>query len=66
MTGFFGIGVDVEHRRVVERDADRPQLARQRPREPLGQRRRSPLRPSVAIGGHSVNGAFSRATRPPS
>ena len=24
----------------------------------------SPLRPSVAIGGHSVNGAFSRATRP--
>ncbi len=26
----------------------------------------SPLRPSVAIGGHSVNGARSRATRPPS
>jgi hypothetical protein len=24
----------------------------------------SPLRPSVAIGGHSVNGALSRATRP--
>ena len=25
-----------------------------------------PLRPSVAFGGHSVNGRFSRATRPPS
>jgi len=26
----------------------------------------SPLLPSTAIGGHSVNGAFKRATRPPS
>ena len=25
-----------------------------------------PARPSVAIGGHFVNGSFSRATRPPS
>ena len=25
-----------------------------------------PARPSVAIGGHTVNGARSRATRPPS
>ena len=33
------VGVDVEHRRVVERDADGSQLGRQRPREPLGQRR---------------------------
>ena len=32
-----GIGVDVEHRRVVERDADRLQLRGQRPGEPLGQ-----------------------------
>ena len=38
MTGFFGIRVDVEHRRVVERDPDRFQLGGQRPREPLGQR----------------------------
>ncbi len=38
ITGFFGIGVDVEHRRVVERDADGLQLRRQRAREPLGQR----------------------------
>ena len=29
------VGVDVEHGRVVERDADRLQLGRQRPREPL-------------------------------
>src|SRR5258705_337665 len=28
--------------------------------------RTSPLRPSVAIGGHWVNGAFTRAPRPPS
>ena len=58
------VGVDVEHRRVVERDADGFQLGGQRPREPLREAA-SPLRPSVAIGGHSVNGAFSRATRPP-
>ena len=60
------IGVDVEHRRVVERDADRPAArppARARTARPAAT---SPLRPSVAIGGHSVNGAFRRATRPPS
>ena len=50
------VGVDVEHRRVVERDADRPQLRGQRRGEPRRQRA-SPLRPSAAIGGHSVNGA---------
>ena len=60
------VGVDVEDRRVVERDADGLQLGGQRAREPLGEARTSPLRPSVAIGGHSVNGAFRRATRPPS
>ena len=32
------VRVDVEHRRVVERDADRPQLGGERAREPLGQR----------------------------
>ncbi len=36
--GILRVGVDVEHRRVVERDADRFQLRGQRPREPLGQR----------------------------
>ncbi len=56
---------DVEDRRVVERNPDGLELRRQRAREPLGQRS-SPLRPSVIIGGHTVNGAFSRATRPPS
>src|SRR5438132_229618 len=29
-------------------------------------RRASPLRPSAAMGGHSVKGALRRATRPPS
>ena len=51
--------------RVVQRDADGPQLGGQRPGEALRQPT-SPLRPRAAIGGHSVNGAFSRATRPPS
>ena len=59
------VRVDVEDRRVIERDADRAKLRGQGPSETLGQAV-SPLRPSVAIGGHSVNGAFSRATRPPS
>ena len=57
MTGFFGVRVDVEDWREVERDADRPELGGQ------GTANRSastssPLRPSAAIGGHSVNGAF--------
>ena len=34
------VGVDVEHRRVVERDADGLQLRRQRPGKALGQPRR--------------------------
>ncbi len=34
------VGVDVEHGRVVEVDADRPQFSRQRGGEPLGQRAR--------------------------
>ena len=34
------VGVDVEHRRVVERDADRLQLGRERAREALRQRAR--------------------------
>ena len=61
------VGVHVEHRRVVQRDADGVELGRQRPGETLGQLSRSsaPARPSVIIGGHSVNGRFSRATRPP-
>ena len=60
------IGVDVEHRRVVERDADRSQLARQRARKSLGQllgAARGPASPSAAT---RVNGSFRRATRPPS
>ena len=58
--------MDVEHRRVVERDADGAQLRGQRRWRSGRASASSPLRPSVAIGGHSVNGAFSRATRPPS
>ena len=38
MTGFLRIGVDVEHRRVVERDADGGELARERAAESFGQR----------------------------
>ena len=59
------VGVDVEHRREVERDADGAQLGGQRPGEARGERLVADA-PSVAIGGHSVNGVFSRATRPPS
>ena len=60
------VGVDVEHRRVVERDADGLQLRGQRARESLGQRLVAAARPSVAIGGHSVNGASAaRRGRPP-
>ena len=59
------VRVDVQDRRVVERDADRLQLRRQA-RANRSASATSPLRPSVAIGGHSVNGAFRRATRPPS
>jgi hypothetical protein len=65
MTGFLRVGVDVEHRRVVEREPDRPSSAA----SAAAKRRASPSsprRPSTAIGGHSVNGAFRRATRPPS
>jgi hypothetical protein len=45
--------VDVEHRRVIERDAD----GAQSPPPARGERDASvdvPLRPSTAIGGHSV------------
>ena len=59
------VGMDVEDGRVIERDADRLQLRRQRRGERAASAG-SPLRPSMAIGGHSVNGARSRATRPPS
>ena len=64
--GILRVGVDVEHGRVVERDADRRQLARQRAARTAPPAPRSPARPSTAIGGHRVNGSFSRATRPPS
>ena len=63
--GILRVGEDVEHRREVERDADGAELGGQR----LANRSASvssPLRPSVCIGGHSVNGDLSRATRPPS
>ena len=59
------IGEDVEDRRVVERDADRRQLGRERAGEPRGERlvaapsERRHRRPPV-------NGRLSRATRPPS
>ena len=64
--GIRGIGVDVEHGRVVEVDADRAQLGGERRARNASASASSPLRPSVIAGGHSVNGAFSRATRPPS
>ena len=63
--GILRVRVHVEDGRVVERDADRFQLAASA-RANRSASASSPLRPSVAIGGHSVNGAFSRATRPPS
>ena len=59
------IGEDVENGREVERNADGAELRRQRAREAFGERS-SPLRPSVSIGGQTVNGDLSRATRPPS
>ena len=66
--GVLRVGEHVEDRRVVERDADGVELGGQRPRRsaPPALVAGAPARPSVAIGGHSVNGRFSRATRPPS
>ena len=64
--GVAGVRVDVEDRRVVQRHAHGSQLGSQGPGETLDQVRHPPLRPSAAIGGHSVNGDLSRATRPPS
>ena len=58
------VGVNVEHRRVIERDADgaaAPPPARAAKRS--GERATSPLRPSVAIGGHSVNGRLQPRDR---
>ena len=49
ITGFFGIGVDVEHRRVVERDADR--LAA-RPPAPARTARRAVSSPLAAERQH--------------
>jgi hypothetical protein len=55
MTGFFGFVRTSEHRRVVEGDPDGPQLGGER-RAKRSASFSSPLRPSVSIGGHSVNG----------
>jgi hypothetical protein len=57
--------VHVEDGREIEIDADGPQLGCQR-RAKRSASASSLLRPSVTAGGHSVNGALRRATRPPS
>ena len=61
-----GIGVHVEHRRVVDVEAERRHLERPwrgRPPRCTRGRRRAATR---AIGGHTVSGALTRCTRPPS
>ena len=58
------VRVDVEHRRVVERDADRLAAPPPAPRANRSASASSPLRPSVAIGGHSVNGALQPRDAP--
>ena len=62
----FRVRVDVEHRRVVERDADGRQLRRKRLRQISAPARDRRCGPSTAMGGHSVKGERRRATRPPS
>ena len=66
ITGFCGFECDVEHRRVVQVDADGSAVRSRATGRTARPANPSPLRPSVAAGGQSVKGARRRATRPPS
>ena len=63
--GIRGIGEDVEHRRKVQVDPDGAEFGASAAAKRVASDSCA-LRPSVIAGGHTVNGALSRATRPPS
>ena len=63
MIGIARIGVNVEYRGVIEADTHGFELGGQRRRE-AARERLIAAAPSVAMGGHSVNGAANARPAP--